>query len=146
MNNYALIAADCPKKIPPSQAYQQEAETITLVDVIDPPLGVTFTISITTMTTEIGTDSEGLDLTPITLDIGVTVTVTLTEVALDLFTDPHATAHHATEAGAHPVTAETQHTTDPHPAGVSPEITVDPKTCTSKHHYKTPKAPIFQFT
>ena len=35
---------------------------------------------------------------PIILDTGVTAAVTLKEVALDHFTDPHATAHHATEA------------------------------------------------
>ena len=80
------------------QAYQQDAETITLVDVIDPPLRVTFTIGITTVTIEIGTGSADLNLTPIILYIGVTVAVTLTEVTLDLFTDPHAAAHHATEA------------------------------------------------
>ena len=80
------------------QAYQQDAETIALVDMIDPPLGATFTISITTLTIEIGTDSADLNITPITLDIGVTVTVTLAEVTLDLFTYPHTAVHHATEA------------------------------------------------
>ena len=50
----------------------------------------------------------------------------LTEVTLDPFTDPHAAAHHATEAQAHTVTDKTCHTADPHHAGVSPEITVDP--------------------
>ena len=70
------------------------------------------------MTIEIGTGSADLDLAPIILDIGATVTVTLTEVTLDLFTNPHATAHHVTEAQAHTVTAETHHTTDPHQAGV----------------------------
>ena len=78
------------------------------------------------MTIKIGTGSADLDLAPIILDIGVTVTVTLTEVTLDPFTDPHATAHHATEAQAHTITAKTHHTADPHHAGVSPEITVDP--------------------
>ena len=51
--------------------------------------------------------------------------MTLTEVTLDLFTDPHAAAHHATEARAHTVTAKIHHTTDPHHTGVSPEMTVD---------------------
>ena len=37
------------------QAYQQDAETITLVDEIDQHLGVTVTIGITTVTIEIGT-------------------------------------------------------------------------------------------
>ena len=53
--------------------------------------------------------------------------MTLTEVALDHFTDPNATAHHATEARAHTITAETHHTADPHHAGVSSEMTVDPE-------------------
>ena len=109
-----------------TQAYQHDAETTTLEDMIDPHLGVTIAIGITTVTIEIGTGSADLDLAPIILDIGVTVTVTPTEVALDLFTNPHASAHHATEAQAHTVTNETCHTADPHHAGASPEITVDP--------------------
>ena len=52
--------------------------------------------------------------------------MTLAEVTLNLFTDPHIAAHHATEAQAHTTTAETHHTADPHHAGVSPEMTVDP--------------------
>ena len=80
------------------QAYQQDAETITLVDMTDPHLGITFTIGITTMTIEIGTGSADLNLTPIILDIGATVAVTLAEVTLDLCTEPHTAAHHATEA------------------------------------------------
>ena len=108
------------------QAYQHDAETITLVDVIDPHLGVTITIGITTMTIKIGTGSADLNLAPIILDIGVTVAVTLTEVTLDPFTNPLATAHHATEAWAHTITTETCHTADPHYTGVSSEITVHP--------------------
>ena len=73
------------------QAYQHDAETITLVDVIDPHLGVTITVGITTMTIKIGTGSADLNLTPIMLDIGVTVTVTLTEVTIDLFMLQHIT-------------------------------------------------------
>ena len=80
------------------QAYQQDAETITLVNVIDPHLRVTITIDITTVTIEIGIGSTDFNLAPIILDIGVTVTVTLTEVTLGPFTDPHTAAHHATEA------------------------------------------------
>ena len=80
------------------QAYQQDAETITLVNVIDPHVGVTTTTGITTLTIEIGTGPADLDLAPITLDIGVTVTVTLAEVTLDPFTNPHAAAHPTTEA------------------------------------------------
>ena len=109
---------------------------------IDPHLRVTIMIGTTTMTINIGTGSADLNLDPITQDIGVTVTVTLTEVTLDLFTNPHATAHHATEAQVHTITTKTHHTADPHHREVSPEITVDPGTCTpSKHHYKTPNRP-----
>ena len=85
------------------------------------------TPGITTVTIGIGTGSADLDLAPIILDIGVTVTVTLTEVTLDPFTNPHATAHHATEAQAHTATTKTHHTADPHHAGVSPEMTADPE-------------------
>ena len=63
---------------------------------------------------------------PSTPDIGATVIVTLIEVTLDPFTNPHATAHYTTEAQAHTITDKTLHTADPHHAGVSPEITVDP--------------------
>ena len=86
-----------PTKFHP-QAYQHDAERITLVDMIDPHLRVTIEIDITTMTIKIGTGSADLDLAPIILDIGVTVAVTLTEVTLDPLTNPHTVAHHATEA------------------------------------------------
>ena len=80
------------------QAYQHNGETTTLEDMIDPHPRVTIAIGITTVTIEIDTGSADLDLAPIILDIGVTVAVTLAEVTLDLFTNPHAAAHHATEA------------------------------------------------
>ena len=51
----------------------------------------------------------------------------LTEVTLDPFTGPHAVAHHATEVQAHTTTTKTQHTTDPHHAEISPEMTVGPE-------------------
>ena len=108
------------------QAYQHDAETTTLEDVIDPHLRITTAFGIITMPVEIGTGSADLDLTPVIPDIGVTVTVTLAEVTLDSFIDPYTTAHHATEAQAQTVTNKTLHTADPHHAGVSPEITVDP--------------------
>ena len=80
------------------QAHQHDAGTTILVGMRDQHLGVIITPGIITMTIGIGTISVDLDVTPIILDIGVTVTVTLTEVTLDPFTEPHATAHHATEA------------------------------------------------
>ena len=93
----AMSQQTAPTKYCP-QAYQQDTETTTLEDMIDPHLRITIAIGITTMTIEIGTGSADVDLAPIILDIGVTVAVTLTEVTLDPFNDPHATAHHATEA------------------------------------------------
>ena len=93
----AMLQQTAPTKFHP-QAYQQDAETITLVDMIDPHLRVTITIVITIVTIEIGTGSADLNIAPIILDIGLTVTVTLTEVTLDPFTDPHTAAPHTTEA------------------------------------------------
>ena len=123
-NDYGHVTADCPDKILPSGIPARQ-ETTTPEDMIDPHLGITIMIGITTMTIEIGTGSADLSPVPIIPDIGVTVAVTLTKVTLDPITNPHATAHHATEAQAHTVTDGTPHTADPHPAGVSPEVTVD---------------------
>ena len=134
-DDYGHIAADCPDKILPS-GIQQDTETTTPEDVIDPHLRITIVIGITTMTIEIGTGSADLDPIPIIPDIGVTVTVTLAEVALDHITDPHATVHYATEAQAHTITDETPHATGPHHAGVSPETTVD---LDHTHHINTTK-------
>ena len=109
------------------QAHQQDAGTTPLVGMTDQHLEIITTPGITTMTIGIGTDSVNLDLTHITLDIGVTVAVILTEVALDPFTSPHAITHHATGAPAHTATAKIHHIADPHHAGVSPKMTVDPE-------------------
>ena len=109
------------------QACQQDAGTTTPVDMIDQHLGVIITPGITNVTIGIDTGSANLNLAPIILDIGVTVAMILAEVALDPFTNPHAAAHHATEAQAHTTTAKTHHTTDTHHTGVSPEMTADPE-------------------
>ena len=109
------------------QAHQQDTGTTTLVGMTDQHLRVITTPGITTMTIGIGTDSVDLDLTPITLDIGVTVAVILADVTLDPFNGPCAIAHHTTEAQAHTTTTQTYHTADPHHAGISPEMAVDPK-------------------
>ena len=53
--------------------------------------------------------------------------MTLTEVVLDHFTGPHSIALHATGAPAHTATTETHHIGDPHHAGISPKMTVDPE-------------------
>ena len=89
MSQWTVLTKFCP------HAYQQDAETTTPEGMIDPHLGVTIMIGITTVTIKIGTGAADLDLTPIILDIGVTVVVTLTEATLDLFTDLHTTVHHA---------------------------------------------------
>ena len=128
------------------QVHQQDAGTTTLLDVIDQHLGVIITPGITTVTIGIGTGSVDLDLTPIILDIGVTVAVILAEVVQDPFTGPYAIAHCTTEAHAHTTTAETHHTTDPHHAGVSPEMTVDPEHANPANTITNPKKTIFQFT
>ena len=138
----AMLQQTATSKFHP-QAYQHDAETITLVDMIDPHLGVTIVIDITTVTIEIGTGSADLDLVPIILEIRVTVTVTLTEVTLDPFTDPHTTAHHATKAQTHTVTNETCHTADPHHVGVSSEITVDPGHVNPANTITNPRKTIF---
>ena len=109
------------------QAHQHDAGTTPLVDMTDQHLRIIATPGIPTMTIETGTDSVDLDLTHITLDIGVTVTVILTDTNLDHFTGPHAIALCTTGAQAHTTTAETHHITDPHHAEISPEMTVDPE-------------------
>ena len=109
------------------QAHQQDAWTTPLVGVTDQHLEIITTSGITNVTIGIGTDSVDLDLTHITLDIGVTVTVILAEVTLDPFTSPHAIAQHATGAPADMATAKTHHIADPHHAGISPEMTVHPE-------------------
>ena len=109
------------------QAHQQDAGTTPLVGMTDQHLRIIATPGSTTMTIGTGTDSVNLDLTHTTLDIGVTVAVTLTEVILHHFTGPHIVGLHATGAPAHTATTETHHIADPHHAGISPKITVDPE-------------------
>ena len=116
---------------------------------IDLHLKITITIGTITVTIKTGTGLAGPAHVPIPTDIGVTVAVTLKEVTLDPITNPHATAHHATEAQAHIVTDETPHTADPHHAEVSPETTVDldcihHTNTTTKHQQDHLPAPIKQ--
>ena len=120
------------------EAHQQDAGTTTLVGVTDQHLGVITTPGITTVTTGIGTDSVDPNLAPITPDIGVTVAVILTEVPLDPFTGLHAIADCTMEAQAHTATTKTHHTTDPHHAGISPEMTVDPEHTHAPNTIATP--------
>ena len=107
------------------QAHQQDAGTTPIVGMTDQHLRVITTPGITTMTIEIGTDSVDLNFANITLDIGVTAAVILTKVTLNSFTSLCIVAHCTTEAQAHTATAKTHHTTDPHHAEISPEMTVD---------------------
>ena len=106
-------------------------------------------IGIITVTIKTGTGLAGPNPIPITTDTGVAVTVTHKEVALDPITNPHATAHDATEDQTHIVTNETPHTADPHHAEVSPETTVDldhihHKNTTTKHQQDHLPAPTEQ--
>ena len=133
------------------QAYQQDTEITILIqdDMIDLHLKITIAIGTITMTIETGTGLAGPNPIPITLDLGVTVAVTLKEVTLDPITNPHAAAHHATEAQAHIITNETPHTADPHHVEVSPETTVDLDhihhiNTTTKHQQDHLPAPIEQ--
>ena len=121
-----MLQQIAPTKSHP-QAHQQDAGTTTLVGRIDQLLKVIITPGMNTATIWIGTGSVDLDLAHITLYIGVTVTVILTEVTLDPFIGPHAIAHCATGAQAHTSTTKTHHTTDPHHARISQEMTVDPE-------------------
>ena len=109
------------------QAYQQDAETTSLVDMTDLYLGIIATPGMPTMTIGTDTDSVNLNLADITLDIGVTVAVSPTEVILDHLTGPHTIAFCATGAPAHTATAETHHIAGPHHAEISPKMTVDPE-------------------
>ena len=109
------------------QAHQHDAGTTPLVGMTDQHLRIIATPGIPTVTIGTGTDSVDLNLAHITLDIEVTVTVILAEVILDHFTSHHAIALHATGAQAHTATTKTHHITDPHHAGTSPKMTVDPE-------------------
>ena len=64
------------------------------------------------------------------------------EVTPGHITDPHATAHHATETQVHIATNKTPHTEDPHHTEVFPGIAVDQDLAhhtntTTKHHQST---------
>ena len=72
---------------------------------------------------------------------GVTVEATHKGVILGPTTDPHTTAHHATETQVHNTTDKTLQTEDLHHKEVFPGIAVDPDLMhhtdtTTKHHQK----------
>ena len=88
----------------------------------------------------IGTDIglAGQDPIPTVTATGVTVKVTHKGVIPGPITDPHTTAHHATETQMYTTTDETLHTEDLH-TEVFPGIAVDPDhvhhtNTTTKHH------------
>ena len=119
------------------QAHQQDAGTTPLVGMTDQHLRIIATPGGTTMTIGTGTDSVNLDLTHITLDIGVTVTVTLTEVILDHFTGPHAIALCATGAPAHTTTGQdTPHCRSSSCRNFSQDDSRSRTHKSNKHHYK----------
>ena len=119
------------------QAYQQDTEItiLTQEDVIDPHLKITIVISTMTITIETGIGLAGPNPIPTATDTGVIVAVTQEEVTLDPITDPHAAAHHATEAQAHIVTHKTPHTVDPHHTEVSPDNSRSRLHTSCKHHH-----------
>ena len=108
------------------QAHQHAAEVTPLVGMIDPHLGIIATPGIPTVIIGTGTGSVIPDPTDTTLDTGLTAAMTPTGVTPDHFIVPHIIALHATGAQAHIATAVTHHMADPHPAGISPEMTADP--------------------
>ena len=95
------------------RAHWHNAEITPLADMTDQHLRIIATPGVPTGTIETGTDSVDLDLTHITLDIGVTVIVILAEAILDHFISLHAIAPHITGAPAHTATAMTHHIADP---------------------------------
>ena len=81
----------------------------------------------------------GQDPIPVVIATGVTVKATHEGVILGPTTDPHTTAHYATETQVHTITNETLHTEDLHHTEVFPGIAVDPDhmhhtNTTTKHH------------
>ena len=126
-DDYGHIAADCQDKFPPS-GYQQDTEITILTqdDVIDPHLRITIKIGTITVTMETGIGLAGPDPIHAVIATGVPVKVPHKEVILGPITDPHAAAHHATEAQAYTTTDKTTHTADPHHTEVFPGIAVDP--------------------
>ena len=122
------------------QAYQQDTEITTLMqdNVIDPHLRITIEIGTSIVTFETGIGLAGPDPIHAVTDTEVTVAMTPKEVILGPITDPHATAHHITEAQAHTATKETPHTADPCQTEVFSSDCSRPRPCTShKHHHKT---------
>ena len=112
------------------QVHQHAAGTTPLIDVTDHHLGIIAIPGIPTMIIGTDTDSVILDPAHITLDTGVTATMTPTEVTPDHFTDPPVIALHITGAQALITITMTHHITDPHHAGISPKMTVDPECIT----------------
>ena len=133
------------------QVHQQGTEITvpTQDDLTDPHLAITIEIGTITMIN--GTDivSAGQDPIPTVIATGVTVKVTHKGVIPGSITDPHTTAHHATETRACTTTDETLHTEHPHHKEVLPGITVDPDhvhhtSTTTKHHQNHLTAPTGQ--
>ena len=117
-----------PQRKSHHQAYQQDTEITILKqdDVIDPHLGISIKIGTITVTIKTGIGSAGPDPIHAFIATGVPVEVPHKEVILGPITNPHATAHHTTEAQVHTTIDETPHTADPCHAEVFPGIAVDP--------------------
>ena len=109
------------------QVHQHTAGTTPLVYVTDLHLGIIATPGIPTVIVGTDTDSVILNPTHITFDTEVIVTMTPTEVTPGHFTDPPVMFFYTTRAQTHIATTAIHHITDPHHAGISPEMTVDPE-------------------
>ena len=102
-------------------------------------LAIPITIGTIAVIIRTDTDLTGQDPPSAIIDTGVTVAVTHEKVTPGHTTDPHVTAHHATETQVYIATDKTSHTEDPHNTEVFPGITVDPDlthhtNTTTKHH------------
>ena len=130
------------------QVHWQDTEVTVLTqdDAIVPNLTITIDIGTITMIIETNMGLAGQDPISTVIATWVTVKVTHEGVILGPITNPHTTAHHATETLVHTTTDETPHTEDLHHTEVLPGIAVDPDhvhhtNTTTKHHQNCLTAP-----
>ena len=90
-----------------------EIPVLTQDVVIDPHLTMTIEIGTIAMIIETDIDLADWDPIPAVIDTGVTVEAIHEGVAPGQITDPHTTAHHATETQVHIAINETLHIEDP---------------------------------
>ena len=116
---------------------------------LDPHLAMTIEVGTIAMIIKTDINLAGQYPIPMVIDTGITVKIIHEGVAPGHITNPHTTAHHATETKAHIATDETLHIEDPHHTELSLGIAVDPdyvhhtKTA-AKHHQNCLTAPTGQ--